>query len=100
MVAVGRAMMSSPKILMLDEPSLGLSPLLCSELFRALVDIRETGVGILLVEQNVNQALRLADYCYILAEGKNQLDGKAFELLNNSAVADIYLGGKRLGAGA
>ena len=84
----------------MDEPSAGLSPKASQEVLSLARSLTETGTTILLVEQNVNQALRLADYCYILAEGKNQLDGKAVELLNNSAVADIYLGGKRLGAGA
>ena len=62
--------------------------------------LSETGVSVVLVEQNVNQALRLADHCYILAEGRNQIDGRAADLLEDSVVADIYLGGKRPGSGA
>ena len=99
-LAVAMALAVSPNLILMDEPSAGLSPKASQEVLSLARSLTETGTTILLVEQNVNQALRLADYCYILAEGKNQLDGKAFELLNNSAVADIYLGGKRLGAGA
>ena len=69
MVAVGRAMMSAPSILMLDEPSLGLAPLVCSELFRSLARIKETGVGIFLVEQNAKQSLAIADRGYLLDNG-------------------------------
>ena len=68
MVAVGRAMMSAPSILMLDEPSLGLAPLVCSELFRSLARIKETGVGIFLVEQNAKQSLAIADRGYLLGQ--------------------------------
>ena len=70
MVAIGRALMSAPEILLLDEPSLGLSPLLCSELFRALARVRETGVGILLVEQNAVQSLNIADRGYLIETGR------------------------------
>ena len=93
MVAVGRAMMSAPSILMLDEPSLGLSPILCSELFKALVEIRETGVGILLVEQNAKQSLAIADRGYLLETGRITDEDTAHELANNQAVLRAYLGG-------
>ena len=92
MVAVGRAMMSSPKILMLDEPSLGLSPLLCSELFKALIDIRETGVGILLVEQNAKQSLAIADRGYLLENGRITGADTASGLANDQSVMRAYLG--------
>lgn len=93
MVAIGRALMSSPSILMLDEPSLGLSPLLCVELFRALQKVRETGVGILLVEQNARQSLAIADRGYLLEQGRIVGDGPAQELRNDPAVRRAYLGG-------
>jgi branched-chain amino acid transport system ATP-binding protein len=93
MVAVGRAMMSAPTILMLDEPSLGLSPILCSELFKALVEIRETGVGILLVEQNAKQSLAIADRGYLLETGRITGEDTAEELANDQAVLRAYLGG-------
>ena len=98
-LAVAMALATSPELLLLDEPSAGLSPKAAQEVLGLARGLTETGVTIVMVEQNVNQALSMADHCYILAEGRNQLDGKADELLNNSVVADIYLGGKRLRAG-
>ena len=99
-LAVAMALATNPELLLLDEPSAGLSPKAAQEVLGLARGLTETGVTIVMVEQNVNQALSMADHCYILAEGRNQLDGKADELLNNSVVADIYLGGKRLRAGA
>jgi branched-chain amino acid transport system ATP-binding protein len=93
MVAVGRAMMSAPLILMLDEPSLGLSPLLCGELFRALAEIRKTGMGILLVEQNARQGLSVADRAYLLENGHIVGEGQAARLAQDPAVQAAYLGG-------
>jgi len=93
MVAIGKAMMSAPSILMLDEPSLGLSPLLCSELFKALGEIRKAGVGILLVEQNARQALAIADRGYILENGQVVGEGPAARLASDPAVQLAYLGG-------
>ncbi|UCE30093.1 MAG: ATP-binding cassette domain-containing protein [Burkholderiales bacterium] len=93
MVAIGRAMMSSPSILMLDEPSLGLSPLLCTELFRSLREIRQTGVGILLVEQNARQGLALADRAYLLENGHIVGEGQARAMAEDPAVQAAYLGG-------
>lgn len=93
MVAIARAMMSAPSILMLDEPSLGLSPLLCGELFRRLVDIRKSGVGILLVEQNAHQALAIADRGYLLENGLIVGEDTAEGLAGDSAVREAYLGG-------
>jgi branched-chain amino acid transport system ATP-binding protein len=93
MVAIGRAMMSAPTILMLDEPSLGLSPILCTELFRALAEIRKTGMGILLVEQNARQALAIADRGYLLEGGRIVGEGDASSLARDPAVQQAYLGG-------
>jgi branched-chain amino acid transport system ATP-binding protein len=93
MVAIGRALMSAPTILMLDEPSLGLSPLLCRELFKNLQAVRATGVGILLVEQNARQSLAIADRAYLLENGAIVGQGKATDMLHDPAVQAAYLGG-------
>lgn len=93
MVAIGRALMSAPAILMLDELSLGLSPILCGTLFRALVEIRKTGVGILLVEQNARQGLAIADRAYLLENGRIVGEGPAARLAQDPAVQKAYLGG-------
>lgn len=93
MVAIGRALMSSPQILMLDEPSLGLSPLLCGELFKALSRVRETGVGMLLVEQNAMRSLEIADRGYLLENGRIIDSGTAGELRQDDAIRHAYLGG-------
>jgi branched-chain amino acid transport system ATP-binding protein len=93
MVAIGRALMSAPRILMLDEPSLGLSPLLCGELFRTLKAVRATGVGILLVEQNARQSLAIADRACLLENGEVVGQGPADQLARDPAVQAAYLGG-------
>jgi branched-chain amino acid transport system ATP-binding protein len=92
MVAIGRAMMSAPAILLLDEPSLGLSPLLCGELFRSLAQVKETGVGILLVEQNARQGLAIADRGYLLDNGRITGADTAEALAQDEAVQKAYLG--------
>jgi branched-chain amino acid transport system ATP-binding protein len=92
MVAVGRALMSAPKLLLLDEPSLGLSPLMCRELFAALARIRDTGVGILLVEQNAKQGLDTADRGYLIETGRIVGQGTAADLRDDPAVQRAYLG--------
>ena len=92
MVAVGRALMSAPDILLLDEPSLGLSPLMCKELFSALARIRNLGVGVLLVEQNARQSLAIADRGYLLETGLVVGQGTAAELQASPAVRKAYLG--------
>ncbi|MEG1768560.1 MAG: ABC transporter ATP-binding protein [Comamonas sp.] len=92
MVAVGRALMSAPDILLLDEPSLGLSPLMCRELFAALARIRTLGVGVLLVEQNARQSLAIADRGYLLETGLVVGQGTAAELQASPAVRQAYLG--------
>lgn len=93
MVAVGRALMSQPDILLLDEPSLGLSPLMCKELFAALAQIKQLGVGVLLVEQNAQQSLAIADRGYLLETGRIVGQGTAQELRTSPAVRRAYLGG-------
>jgi branched-chain amino acid transport system ATP-binding protein len=92
MVAIGRALMSAPDILLLDEPSLGLAPIMCSELFQILARIRTAGLGILLVEQNAKQSLAIADRGYIIATGRIVGEGLAGELKTDSAVRQAYLG--------
>ena len=92
MVAIGRAMMSAPKILMLDEPSLGLSPLLCKELFQNLTQVRELGIGVLLVEQNAKQSLAISDRGYLLENTRISASETAARLANDPAVQAAYLG--------
>ena len=92
MVAIGRALMSNPVILLLDEPSLGLSPLLCGELFKVLAGIRGAGLGILLVEQNVGQSLKIADRGLLLETGRIVGHGSAAVLAADPAVQRAYLG--------
>ena len=92
MVAVGRALMSAPNILLLDEPSLGLSPLMCKELFAALARIRDKGLGILLVEQNAKRSLAIANRGYLIANGRIVGEGSAESLRNDPAVQRAYLG--------
>jgi branched-chain amino acid transport system ATP-binding protein len=93
MVAIGRALMSQPEILMLDEPSLGLSPMLTKELFRSLTKVAATGVGILLVEQNARQSLKIAKRGYLIENGHLTGEGSAQKLMNDPAVINAYLGG-------
>ena len=92
-VAFGRALMTKPKILMLDEPTAGVSPIVMDELFSRLLEVRKTGVGILMVEQNAKQALGIADRGYVLVNGKNSREGSGDELLNNPDVRKSFLGG-------
>ncbi|WP_105373358.1 ABC transporter ATP-binding protein [Neorhizobium huautlense] len=92
-VALGRALMAGPSVLLLDEPSAGLSPKATDEVFQHIRQIsHRQGVGVLLVEQNAHKALEISDRCYILAEGKNQIDGSAESIMNNPVVGKIYLG--------
>jgi branched-chain amino acid transport system ATP-binding protein len=94
MLSIGRALMAKPRLILMDEPSMGLSPLLVREVFEIIRQVnRELGVTILLVEQNANMALRTADYGYIMENGKIVLDGTADELMSNEDVKEFYLGG-------
>jgi len=92
-VAFGRALMTMPKILMLDEPTAGVSPIVMDELFSRIIEVGKTGVGILMVEQNAKQALNIADRGYVLVNGKNKREGTGKELLNNPDVRKSFLGG-------
>lgn len=95
MLAVGRALMARPKLLMLDEPSLGLAPLIVKEVFRIVSRLREAGVSILLIEQNARAALEVADYGYVLETGEIALQGPAAELAKDPRVIETYLGAAR-----
>ena len=92
-VAFGRALMTKPKILMLDEPTAGVSPIVMDELFSRIIEVGKTGVGILMVEQNAKQALSIADRGYVLVNGKNSREGTGQDLLNNPEVRKSFLGG-------
>lgn len=92
MLATGRALMTNPKILLMDEPSMGLSPLLVSEIFSIIEELHKDGITILLVEQNAKMALSVADRAYVLENGKISMSGDAKELLNDSRVKKAYLG--------
>jgi branched-chain amino acid transport system ATP-binding protein len=92
MLAVGRALMAKPKLLMLDEPSLGLAPLIVREIFRIIAELRRRGVSILLVEQNARAALQVADYAYVLETGQIAMHGPAHQLADDPRVIEAYLG--------
>lgn len=92
MLAMGRALMAKPKLLMLDEPSLGLAPLIIKEIFRIIAELKRTGVAILLVEQNARAALQIADYGYVLETGEVSLSGPSTELAADPRVIEAYLG--------
>mgnify|MGYP001401785486 FL=1 len=93
MLAIARGLMASPKLMLLDEPSMGLSPVLVEQVFDLIEDINQHGTSILLVEQNAQMALSIADRAYVLETGKIVLEGKALDLLKNKMVIDAYLGG-------
>ena len=94
MLAIGRALMSEPALLMLDEPSLGLAPLVVKDIFRTIARLRESGMTILLVEQNARAALAVADHGYVLESGEIVLEGPAAQLADDARVAETYLGAK------
>ena len=93
MLAMGRALMSKPKLLMLDEPSMGLAPLLVEQIFEIVLKLNQAGTTILLVEQNAQMALSVADRAYVLETGRVVMDGTGAELLTNERVRSAYLGG-------
>ena len=92
-VAFGRALMTKPKILMLDEPTAGVSPIVMDDLFSRIIEVGKTGVGILMVEQNAKQALSIANRGYVLVNGKNKIEGTGSDLLKNPDVRKSFLGG-------
>ncbi|WXL27236.1 ABC transporter ATP-binding protein [Ectopseudomonas mendocina] len=93
MLAIGRALMSKPTLLLLDEPSLGLAPIIIQQIFDIIEQLRKDGVTVFLVEQNANQALKLADRGYVLENGHIVMQGSGHDLLNDPRVRDAYLGG-------
>ncbi|MBX2884463.1 MAG: ABC transporter ATP-binding protein [Granulosicoccus sp.] len=95
-LAVARALMNQPRLIMLDEPTAGLSPMAAEELFTAIRALAESEVAILMVEQNARAALRISDRAYILTEGHNRMDGNADSLLQNDEIGEIFLGGRKL----
>jgi branched-chain amino acid transport system ATP-binding protein len=97
MLAIGRALMANPRVLLLDEPSMGLAPQIVADIFRIIREINRSGTTVLLVEQNARKALSIADYCYVLEGGRIQMEGIPSDLVESSKVLDVYLGG--IGAG-
>ena len=93
MLAIARALMARPTLLLLDEPSMGLSPLLVEQIFNIIQDINATGTSILLVEQNAQMALSIADRGYVLETGEVVQEGSGYDLLHNPSVIEAYLGG-------
>lgn len=93
MLAIGRALMSKPKLLLLDEPSMGLAPIIVKEIFSIIKDINKEGTTILLVEQNAYMALQSADRAYIIRNGEIEMEGKAEDLMQNEEIKNAYLGG-------
>ncbi|MFF2529529.1 ABC transporter ATP-binding protein [Brevibacillus sp. NPDC058079] len=95
MLAIARALMSRPKLLLLDEPSMGLAPIVVADIFKVIKEINAEGTTVLIVEQNVKQALKIADYGYVLEAGQIVLDGTGESLLNDERVKEAYLGGRK-----
>ena len=95
MLAVGRALMCRPKLIMMDEPSLGLAPLVIKDIFRIIQEINAKGMTILLIEQNANMALKIADWAYVLETGRITMEGTGKELLENPQIREAYLGKKK-----
>lgn len=97
MLAIGRALMARPKLLLLDEPSMGLAPLVVADIFKVIQEINGDGTTILLVEQNVRQAIKIAHYAYVMETGRVVLHGKAEDIATDSRVMEAYLGGRKVG---
>lgn len=95
MLAIARALMSQPKLLLLDEPSMGLAPIVVADIFHAIKQINQQGTTVLIVEQNVRQALKIADYGYVLEAGQIVYEGSGDSLLNDEKVKEAYLGGRK-----
>ena len=100
MLAMGRALMGAPRLLMLDEPSLGLAPIIVADIFRTIGELRASGVSVLLVEQNAQAALQIADRAYVMELGEFILNGPAKDIATNARVAASYLGFTHEGASA
>ncbi len=98
MLAIARALLSKPKLLLLDEPSMGLAPLIVADIFKIIKEIKDAGTTVLLVEQNAKQALKIADYGYVMETGKIIIEGKASNLLRDPRVVEAYLGRKSTSA--
>ena len=92
MLVIGRSLMSSPELLILDEPSLGLAPIIVAKVLDTLRQINDDGVAVLLVEQNIRDSLNIADRAYVLEEGKIIIEGEGRELLSNDHIKEVYLG--------
>lgn len=97
MLAIARALLSKPKLLLLDEPSMGLAPLIVAEIFNIIKEIKDSGTTVLLVEQNAKQALKIADYGYVMETGKIIIEGNASDLIVDSRIVEAYLGRKSTG---
>ena len=93
MVAMGKALMLEPRILLLDEPTAGLSPIFRNQIFDIVKEINDSGIPILMVEQNAKQSLAVADRGYVLVDGQNRTDGNGLDLLNDPEIAEMFLGG-------
>ena len=94
-LAVARALLTEPKLMLLDEPTAGLSPRAAMEMFDVITGLVKEGVAVLMVEQNARAAMRISDRCYVLAEGQNRTDGPASAMLNDPEIGEIFLGGSR-----
>lgn len=92
MLAIGRALMSRPKLLLLDEPSMGLAPLVVRQIFSIIEDINKSGTTVLLVEQNASMALKIAHRAYVIQNGRVEMEGRASELLEDESIKSAYLG--------
>jgi neutral amino acid transport system ATP-binding protein len=93
MLEMGRALLLQPQLILLDEPSLGLSPLMAKDVFNKITEVNRAGTAILIVEQNADQSLKMSDYAYVLEEGRNKFDGPAEEIRTDAEIKKLYLGG-------